>query len=1377
MGGNSNFFAAECETFGFFVSSLDGRFVRTWFSKQAAFLLALSVSSTIGFAESSKSGLTILRSDTRSLVLEYTPRYTPPREIESGNSRFSLFDFSESVPAQNSESVGSPDLRFGYFPVGFPSIQGNVVQVIAADYEDVPNVLLAPVPTVTIKDEFVESEVYTMSPERYQVSGFQPSKVVELSPVSRSRSHLIGGVKIFPIQYNPASNTVRRYSKIVIEIIFGSFGGQRSPVHDELFSGDAVINGNVAKSWTLSPPQTSTIVPTPSVLALGNWYRLTVSDEGVFRLDAQYLTSAGINLQGVNPQTVKIYGNGGREITENVNAARPNDLVENAIYVEGEGDGQFNADDYVLFYGKGVRGWEYNRSSKILNHYINHYSEVNYYWLTFGGAPGRRMEVQPSLSGPATVVPDRFRDGVVVEEEKVNFLNSGKEWYGQTILPGGSFTHANSLPGLVPNDLILYRYSALARSSTTPSFTIRESSTGSVLETIYFFTVSYDGDGFYADERISQSYGTSSLPNNQSAVTFAYSGNVAASGWINWLEVQYPRTFAAANNYLRFRSPDTTGTVEYRLEQFASSPFIFNVTKQDSVRRITGAVGSYTFRAAEVAGQVSDYCATAGSFKIPTAIQLIPAQDLHGYAPADSVDFIIVTSKEFRSAADRLKAYREQPAHGNLRTLVVEVDTIYNEFGGGIPDVTAIRDFLKYSYNKWTPRLRFVLFFGQASYDYKGLLGSRSSYVPTWQGANSLHTISSYSSDDYFARFDFVNDYVGTRPWLVTGRISSRQVSEANLVVDKLIGYEDHSARDPWKMRMVYVGDDGWTPGGDEGTQHSQQAEDLSRFYTPNEFEKKKIYIAEYPTVTTAQGRRKPSAYQAIIEAINRGALVVNFTGHGNPTVWTHESVFSTQTSIPLLTNADKLCVYFGATCNFSQMDDPKRYTGSELLINKPNGGAIAVVSATRKVFGSPNAFLNQQTFARMFARTPSGRLIVERPATALFRFKTGGNSDNDQKFFFMGDPTMRLQFPEGFALVDSINQLPVDSVNGVPRTAPIQLQALSQVTVKGTILTQANRPDSTLQGRMSLAINDATQSVVIVNFSPGLNWSYLATGGAIYRGENSITNGRFSAEFIVPKDILYADSTSRGRVVAYYSSATTNGMGYTEKVWIGGTADSAGHDEQGPGIDIYLDSRSFRSGDLVSRSPMLYVDLEDQNGINTSGSGIGHRIEAWLNNATQSIDLTDFYSSELDNFRKGTVQYPLTDLRLGKNSLRVRAWDTYNNATSGETFFEVTSSDKLSIADVMNYPNPFAKTTAFTFRQNQLVPLDVTIKIYTLAGRLIQTLETVSPGEPFVSLPWDGRDRDGDILANGVYLYKVLVKTRDGRFSSEALGKLSVVK
>jgi hypothetical protein len=276
------------------------------------------------------------------------------------------------------------------------------------------------------------------------------------------------------------------------------------------------------------------------------------------------------------------------------------------------------------------------------------------------------------------------------------------------------------------------------------------------------------------------------------------------------------------------------------------------------------------------------------------------------------------------------------------------------------------------------------------------------------------------------------------------------------------------------------------------------------------------------------------------------------------------------------------------------------------------------------------------------------------------------------------------------------------------------------------------------------------------------------------------VNNGKFHATFIVPKDVSYADSTARGRLVAYYYTPgvpAADGVAYTTKVRIAGTDTTAVAGGEGPSISLYLENRSFRSGDMVTENPTLIVDLADSAGINTSGSGIGHRIEAWLNNSTQSSDITDYYTSKLDNYREGTIQYPLKKLPLGRNSLRVRAWDSFNNSSMVETYFTVASGEGLTLANVMNYPNPFGAETMFTFQQNQATAISVTIRIYTVAGRLIQSLETTTSGESFVRIPWDGRDRDGDILANGVYLYKVVARTLDGRFSSEALGKLSVIR
>jgi hypothetical protein len=247
--------------------------------------------------------------------------------------------------------------------------------------------------------------------------------------------------------------------------------------------------------------------------------------------------------------------------------------------------------------------------------------------------------------------------------------------------------------------------------------------------------------------------------------------------------------------------------------------------------------------------------------------------------------------------------------------------------------------------------------------------------------------------------------------------------------------------------------------------------------------------------------------------------------------------------------------------------------------------------------------------------------------------------------------------------------------------------------------------------------------------------------------------------------------------MVAYFSGPAGDGAGYTGLLRVGGTDTTAVDDRRGPSMEIYLGSRSFRPGDLLPPNPTLIVDLTDSSGINTSGSGIGHRIEAWINESQQSVDVTDSYTSAMDDFRRGSVLSQLNDLPAGRNTLRIRAWDSFNNSAVAETYFEVSTDDRLTVSQVMNYPNPFSSGTEFTFRQNTSGALQVTVKVYTLAGRVIQTIEGMYPGEPFMRIPWDGRDRDGDILANGVYLYKLVVRSADGRFGSETLGKLSVLK
>jgi len=1324
----------------------------------------------------------VIRSDAHAVLIEYRAQYLEPRAVVFGGTQYTIIEFQGAQSVSGSASAGGPDLRFRHIPVAFPGERGNSVQVIASDYEDIPNAVVPPVPTLHRGGKSPGSLVHEADPVRYGLGRFLPGPLAELSPVGKVRTMLLGGVRIMPVQFNPAARTIRKYTRVVLEVTFGAQSATLSSRGEDPLLKNVPVNYAAARTWG-GRSLGKVLAPSPSVLASGEWYRIPVTSEGMYRLDATYLSSLGINVGSIDPRTIRIYGNGGRELPEDITVPRAIDLLEDAIYVSGEADGKFDAGDYVVFYGKGVRGWSYDAQGKTLRHYIHDYSEVNYYWLTYGGGAGKRMTSQASLATSATdLLKDTFTDGVANEEEKTNLLlsslvggeGSGRQWFGQQVNSGSSFTYVNNLAGLVPTGSILYRYALAGQADNPPSFTISEGGTP-----IGYAPLSLSGGYIVASEGVFQTSGKSSLSGNMSQLGFAYSGTgIDARGWIDWFEILYPRSLSGVNDSLRFYSPDTTAVVEYHMQGFSAMPMVFNVTDHANVRIVTGLGGSFLFRAPETVGTPSAYWAVAGnSWRVPPGGTKIANQNIRGYS--GGADFIVVTASQYRSGANRLASYRADPLHGGMKVYVADVGQIYNEFGGGVTDVTAIRDFLKFAYDNWTPAPQFVLMLGQASFDYKGILGVPSSFVPTWETLESLDDLGSYGTDDFFAKFGD-NDV----PSLVVGRVSARTDAESDGFVDKLIRYENSSVADGWKMRMLFVGDDSWTPEDGEsgnGTIHSDAVEALATQYTPNEFEEKKVYLAEYPTVFTAAGRRKPGAYQAIVDQINKGVLVFNFAGHGNPVQLSNNDVFDVPTSIPQLKNADRFPVFFLATCNFSEFDDPLNRTGSEILINKPDGGAIGVVSANRKVYAGENAALNQGTYLAMFSRDAFGRLVVERPASALFSYKaSGGNSDNDQKYSFMGDPTMRFQFPHGYASFDSINSRPLDSA-GVPLAAVAQFRSLSRITVAGTVRDASNRTDVSYNGRVQVTLNDASRIQTIVNFYPGVNWNYVATGGLLYRGENSVTSGKFTATFIVPKDIQYGDSLSRGRLVAYVSRAdapASDAEAYTGNVHVGGTDSSAVNTKTGPALQLYLGSRSYRAGDLVGENPLLLVDLADSSGINTSTSGVGHRIEAWLNNASQSTDLTNYYTSKLDSYREGTIQYQMQNLPEGKNTIRVRAWDSFDNSGSAETAFDVASSDRLSVTDIFNYPNPFgASGTEFTFRQNQTEPLSVTVKVFTVAGRLIRTLEEYTPGDSFVRIPWDGRDRDGDVIANGVYLYKLIVRTADGRFTSEALSKLSKVQ
>jgi hypothetical protein len=225
----------------------------------------------------------------------------------------------------------------------------------------------------------------------------------------------------------------------------------------------------------------------------------------------------------------------------------------------------------------------------------------------------------------------------------------------------------------------------------------------------------------------------------------------------------------------------------------------------------------------------------------------------------------------------------------------------------------------------------------------------------------------------------------------------------------------------------------------------------------------------------------------------------------------------------------------------------------------------------------------------------------------------------------------------------------------------------------------------------------------------------------------------------------------------------------------VGGIDPSAPVDTTGPLISLFINSRNFKNGDVVNENFKLLGDLYDESGINTTGT-IGHKLEAVMdNNYNNKYDLTNFYNSDT-TYKSGHFAYDFSGVPDGHHTIKVKAWDTYNNSSEASIDFIVSSYTSLHIMNIYNYPNPFRDRTSFTFQHNYPGNINVTIKIYTVSGRLIKELKQVSIPDKFVAIDWDGKDADGETLANGVYLYKVMVTSDDGS-SQSSIGKMAVLK
>jgi hypothetical protein len=1336
----------------------------------------------------------IISSNTSHIEIEFYPQFTKPENVVYGNGNFTRLSF-ENAGGYDVTRAGEPDLRFRAFPVILPSEDDNLVTLIDYDVNEVKNINLVPVAGIEFKnpkDRSFENIVYTYKKNAaaYSKNNFLPEGIAKLSGTGTVREIILTSLVIHPYQYNPVTKVLKQYTRIKVRVNFSRqpvyLNRKRSYAENELLK-DIAVNSEAAVNWmnpTL-PDRVKPRITENSVLATGDWYRIEIRDNGdgksdaIYKMSKTFLEGAGINLSSVDPRTIKMYGNGGELLPEGLEDPRPQDLVQIPIYIDGEDDGRFDTEDFILFYGKSINKWKYSNVSSRYDHFVNYYSRSNYYFIclnTSGSVKRMIQQHSENVQNPERI--SSFSETLFIEPETSNLINEGNLWLSGRLSSGQSHIWNNSLTGLEANTAILYRIKPASRvvcplpptPCTYENNMLLKEDHSTMSEIFFQMDVVYPGYGnwIWTD--------TTSFVINSSQMTGGEQSKFRATfitnapdgeGYVDWMEIQYKRRLTSVtNDYVRINAPDISGTIEYNVSPFSGNNIkVFDVTLHEDVRIIlplASTASNVKFQKSQ--GLLSKFFVIGpNGYRVPASIsQRIPNQNLHG-GYSEGASFIIITHKDFLSAANRLKGKREAPGPGNpnyLKTRVFDVQSVYNEFSGGVLDAVAIRDFLKHCYESWQEKPVYVCFFGDGSFDYKSIITPFSSWVPAFEITDpNINQVSGYTTDDFYVNVTGIN---GDRPDIASGRIPVNSIEDANAYLDKIDCYENPVTNGTWKNKVAFVADDGTTTAGPESSEHTDQCEDLAENFAPATLDKYKFYLVTYPTVITSQGRRKPGVNADIIKYWNNGIIAMHYTGHGSPEVWAHEYVFEKDVVISQLNNKCKYPFVSVASCDFSKFDNPLSTSGGELLTIAPLKAAIGTLAATRPVYSTNNWILSNTFWSKLYIQRDTLRL-QQRFGKALFQTKNTmmEYGTNEKKYILLCEPATRTQVPRFLSRIDSINGLRNDTMS-----------ALSKIKIFGSIIHADSLLWADYNGKIYLKIFDVVRTIRMYD-EHGILFVFKLPGNIIYSGSLGIKNGKWTAEFIVPKDISYLNE--RGKLINYFYNNQADGSSLYTGFIVGGINPNAAIDTTGPDIKLFLNTRNFRSGDVVNENFKLIADLFDESGINTTGT-IGHKIEAVLdNNENVKYDLSNFYVSD-SSYKYGTLEYDFNSISEGKHRLRLKVWDTYNNSSEQEVEFSVSVSTALMVTHVYNYPNPFGDKTAFTFQHNFGGPINVDIKIYTVAGRLIKVLKRQGITDKFVVIEWYGRDEDDEAIANGLYIYKLTVNSENGS-SETTTGKLAVVK
>ena len=1113
-----------------------------------------------------------------------------------------------------------------------------------------------------------------------------------------------------------------------------------------------------------------------SVLSNGIWYKIQTTNNGIHKINYQFLENIGIELSELNPKKIKLYGNGGGMLPEDNSMFRYSDLHENKIYIHGEDDNEFNEEDFILFYAEGANS-SYIDSSGLFHHQTNIYENKNYYYLTVSDSNGKRIEFTDEITSYNYEV-NYYTKYDYHELESKNLFNTGKQWYGEYFSNNEEYNFNFNFKNRIETEPIYINSRAVGRSSNNfiLDFFISNNKILSlpIFNSSNFSTIlgeTQESNFFFHDQN-----------NLQIKVSSNNNFNISSYAYLDYIEVQAKCQIVFDGSQLLITEPETVE--KKRVTKF-------NVNSDYELFNVWDVTDPLNVNEIYISNDYDNFISNTDSLKffiihhksfsnylIPNFISVVSNQNLHAHQPSE---LIIITNKLILEEANILANLHR--INDNISVNVVTTDQIYNEFSSGKQDVTAIRSYIKLLYDKAFSEDHLpknVLLFGDASFDYKEINGvGNQNLVPTFESNYSLKLGPSYCSDDFFT---FLDDNEGSEITMSSdgqdigvGRIVVQNKSQASQIINKISNYISNTSFGDWRTKICFVADD-----IDDESWEFRLQENIDKIASSidsqyNIYNIDKIYLDSYQQVSSSGGQRYPEAKKEIIEKINQGSLIIHYYGHGGEVGWAEERILELS-DINSFENINNLPVFVTATCEFSRYDDIERVSAGERVLLNPNGGGIALFTTTRTITETDAKNLSSTFYDYSIPEKFGKKLTL---GEILMFLKNDLNSSslsssNKLKFSLLGDPALKLPIPKNKIFINNIYNsntgFVIDTIN-----------ALSKVNIDGSIMDENNLILDNFNGFMKVKFYDKPIFLQTLNndFEYLDPFNYQIQKNIIYSGNVSVQNGQFNFEFMVPIDISY--SNGFGKFSFYAFNDYNDAIGFQDSINIFGINEDADFDNVGPKIELFMNNTAFTDGGITGRDPVLIALISDESGINTTGNGIGHDISIILNNDSENYSILNrFFTSDLDSYQSGSVEYPFYDLNEGNHNLKLKAWDVYNNSNTAEINFLVIDNPNLIIKNLFNYPNPFREFTKIHFEYNQpSEDLDVKIEIFDINGNLIKSINSKITQSAYANSDfiWNGDSNYGNFVKSGVYILRVTVNNNLNNKKTSLSNQMILIK